>query len=252
VAEAAAAHQRLLVASGQEPAGLVDGIAAVRGRVGEALLPQLPLDGVAGAVPLVGEQPRPAGEAALHQEDLGFLAGFQRAERVILVRLTVRPWARRARRRRDGMHEKALLRRWRGVVMSRPDQERGGRLSRRLPALLRTAGRNVKGDLHRCSSCLCRRGVVAKRDYAPSPGAWPASNLRGGCHGTTRGRRQYRCRRLALADSHPRTVTCSRLVLADSHPRTVTRRRPRQIGRAGPFPRSAPGVLPPPSAISAT
>src|SRR4029079_6934517 len=77
VAESAPAHDGALVAGRQEPTRLVDRVAAVGGRVAEALLPQLTLGRVAGSISLVGKETRAApGEATLDQEDLGLLAGL--------------------------------------------------------------------------------------------------------------------------------------------------------------------------------
>ncbi|HEY7449504.1 MAG TPA: hypothetical protein VH702_15220, partial [Vicinamibacterales bacterium] len=55
-----------------------------------------------------------------HQEDLGFLAGFESAERDVLVRLTMRPIEGDPGRRGRGLHEKALLNGGTGIGVSRP------------------------------------------------------------------------------------------------------------------------------------
>src|SRR4029079_14027332 len=61
-----------------------------------------------------------AGVATLHQEDLGLLAGFEGAARVVLVGLALGPRERRPRWGCHGMHEKALLKSGSGVMESRP------------------------------------------------------------------------------------------------------------------------------------
>ena len=124
-----AGGQRATVARIDVPALAVGGAAPERGRVRESLIAQLALDGVEDAISLVGEQARTApGEAALHQEDLGLLAGLEGAARVIGEGLAIGPGERRpAQRVRDG-HEKALpVRGW--DMGDRPDRLRSASLA---------------------------------------------------------------------------------------------------------------------------
>ena len=126
-----------------------------------------------------------AGEAALHQEDLGLLAGFEGAARLIGVGLAIWPGERRtAQRVRDG-HEKALpFRGWDVGKVVPTGQERcvrrGLRSDRWRSVVLRTAGRNNKGDHH----CLGPPGELVQwsggilRQTAASAQASRASDSR--------------------------------------------------------------------------
>ena len=80
------------VAARQEPAGPIRGIVAVAGGLLEAEVAQLAACGAARTVSLVGEERgRAAVVSALEQEDLCLLAGFQGAERDLVVGLFEQP-----------------------------------------------------------------------------------------------------------------------------------------------------------------
>ena len=85
------------VTTREEPAAPIRRVVPVAGRLIESELAQLAARRAARPVSLVDEERgRAAGVSALDQEDLRFLAGFQGAERGLVVRLVEQPCRRRA------------------------------------------------------------------------------------------------------------------------------------------------------------